>query len=109
ERRHNLLNEMTATVGSVFLGLQLGCAQCHDHKYDPLSQADFYRLRAVFEPAVAILKRDAPFNILADQKARAPARFWVRGDHRPPGLEVQPAFPRIASPTLARSASEGST
>src|SRR4029079_14577144 len=49
ERRHSLMNEMTATVGAAFLGLQLGCAQCHNHKYDPLSQADFYRLRAVFE------------------------------------------------------------
>ena len=72
ERRHVLLNEMTATVGAVFLGLQLGCAQCHDHKYDPLSQGDFYRLRAVFEPAVATLKRDVPFNLLANQKEVVP-------------------------------------
>src|SRR5262249_55357681 len=43
ERRHVLLNEMTGTVGAVLLGLQFGCAQCHDHKYDPLSQGDFYR------------------------------------------------------------------
>ena len=107
ERRHVLMNEMTATVGAVFLGLQLGCAQCHNHKYDPISQADFYRLRAVFEPAVATLKRDVPFNVLVTQKDPSPARFWVRGDHRRPGVEVPPAFPRIASPTLARSASEG--
>jgi hypothetical protein len=51
ERRHVVLNEMTATVGSVFLGLQFGCAQCHDHKFDPISMADFYRLRAFFDPA----------------------------------------------------------
>jgi hypothetical protein len=51
ERRHTVLNEMTSAVGSVFLGLQLGCAQCHDHKFDPISMADFYRLRAFFEPA----------------------------------------------------------
>ncbi|HEX5105003.1 MAG TPA: DUF1549 domain-containing protein, partial [Pirellulaceae bacterium] len=63
ERRHNLLNEATATAGSVLLGLQMGCAQCHDHKYDPISQADFYRLRAVFEPAVPPLKRDVPVNV----------------------------------------------
>ena len=105
ERRHNLLNEMTATVGSVLLGLQMGCAQCHDHKYDPLSQGDFYRLRAVFEPAVPPLKRDVPCNSLAPQKSAEPARFWIRGDHRRPGVEVAPAFPRIATP--ARSASEG--
>ena len=49
ERRHTFLNDMTGTVGSVFLGLQMGCAACHDHKYDPISQADFYRLRACFD------------------------------------------------------------
>ena len=97
ERRHIVLNEMTATVGSVLLGLQMGCAQCHDHKYDPLSQADFYRLRAVFESAVPPLKRDAPYNFLAEQKDAPPARFWIRGDHRRPGIELKPAFPRVVT------------
>ncbi|MFG0334694.1 MAG: DUF1549 domain-containing protein, partial [Maioricimonas sp. JB049] len=50
ERRHNFLNDMTANVGEVLLGLQFGCARCHDHKADPISQLDFYRLRAFFEP-----------------------------------------------------------
>ncbi|HZN34002.1 MAG TPA: DUF1549 and DUF1553 domain-containing protein [Pirellulaceae bacterium] len=103
ERRHSLMNELTATVGSAFLGLQLGCAQCHDHKYDPLSQADFYRLRAVFEPAVPALKRDVPISALASQKETESARLWVRGDHRRPGLEVQPSFPRIASAPTGRA------
>jgi hypothetical protein len=107
ERRHVLLNEMTGTVGAVLLGLQIGCAQCHDHKYDPLSQADFYRLRAVFEPAVATLKRDVPFNLLAEQKDAAPARLWIRGDHKRPGPELEPAFPRIADPIQAKTASQG--
>ncbi|MCA9161556.1 MAG: DUF1549 domain-containing protein, partial [Planctomycetales bacterium] len=40
--------ERTATVGSVFLGLTLGCARCHDHKYDPLTQDDYYSLFATF-------------------------------------------------------------
>ncbi len=51
ERRHVVLNEMTAAVGSVFLAMQFGCAQCHDHKYDPIRIQDFYRLRAFFESA----------------------------------------------------------
>lgn len=97
ERRHELLNELTGTVGSVLLGLQLGCAQCHDHKYDPVSQADFYRLRAVFEPSVPPLKRDVPYNTLQAQADTSPARLWIRGDHRRPGPEVPPGFPRIAS------------
>jgi hypothetical protein len=39
-------------VSTSLLGLSVGCAQCHDHRYDPISQADYFRLRAVFEPAL---------------------------------------------------------
>jgi hypothetical protein len=39
-------------VGSSLLGLSIGCAQCHDHRYDPIPQVDYYRLRAVFETAL---------------------------------------------------------
>ena len=48
ETRHELLSEMTATVSSVFLGITLGCAQCHDHMYDPIPTEDFYRMKAFF-------------------------------------------------------------
>ncbi len=39
-------------VSTTFLGLSVGCAQCHDHRYDPIPQVDYYRFRAVFEPAL---------------------------------------------------------
>lgn len=48
ETRHELLSEMTSTVASVFLGLTVGCAKCHDHKYDSIPTKDFYRLKAFF-------------------------------------------------------------
>lgn len=104
ERRHYRLNELTATVGAVFLGMQIGCAECHDHKYDPISQADFYRLRAVFEPALPTMQRDKPYLQLASQKDVVPARFWIRGDHRRPGPAVAPAPPRIAVPASVTAA-----
>ena len=95
ERRHNLLNEMAGAVGSVILGLQVGCAQCHDHKYDPLSQADFFRLRACFEPAIS-LKKDKSVEWLGETGKVEPARLWIRGDHRRPGAELLPGMPRVA-------------
>lgn len=71
ERRHFVLNEMTGTVGSVFLALQVGCAECHDHKWDPITQYDFYRLRAFFESAD--LFRDHPIPTNADLQRRRQA------------------------------------
>jgi hypothetical protein len=50
ESRQLMLDEITATVGSVFLGLSVKCAQCHDHKYDPIPQKDYYRMQAFFAP-----------------------------------------------------------
>jgi len=95
ERRHTLLNEMTSTVGEVILGLQIGCAQCHDHKYDPISQADFYRLRAIFEPAIS-LKKNASVTGLKEQASYKLASYvMIRGDFRRPGMEVAPNGLRI--------------
>jgi hypothetical protein len=42
------LTDAADTTGAAFLGLSLGCARCHDHKYDPLTQHDYYALQAVF-------------------------------------------------------------
>ena len=95
ERRHTLLNEMTSTVGEVILGLQIGCAQCHDHKYDPISQADFYRLRAIFEPAIS-LKKNASVTELKEQASyKLASHIMIRGDFRRPGMEVAPNGLRV--------------
>ena len=51
QRRHNTLNDMTDTTALVFLGLTAGCARCHDHKFEPFSQRDYYGLQAFFTPA----------------------------------------------------------
>ena len=63
--RQDILDDITEVTGCTFLGLTLGCAKCHDHKFDPLSQADFFRWEACFStivprddvPAVAINER----------------------------------------------------
>lgn len=51
QRRHNTLNDMTDTTALAFLGLTIGCARCHDHKFEPLLQRDYYSLQAFFTPA----------------------------------------------------------
>ncbi len=51
----DMLNDLTDVTGDVFLGLGLACARCHDHKFDPILQRDYYRLQAFFTP---VLPRD---------------------------------------------------
>jgi len=48
--REESLTDFTDTTASVFLGLTAGCARCHDHKFDPIPQRDYFRLQAVFTP-----------------------------------------------------------
>jgi mono/diheme cytochrome c family protein len=61
EVRQNYLNEVTTATGSVFLGLTIGCARCHDHKYDPIPTKDFYRMQAFFN-AVRVEDVDVPYK-----------------------------------------------
>lgn len=46
--RTEVLTEMTNIVGGAFLGVTLGCARCHDHKFDPIRQSDYYRMQGYF-------------------------------------------------------------
>ena len=46
------LTDYVDTTSQVFLGLTVGCARCHDHKFDPIPQRDFYRMQAIFTPAI---------------------------------------------------------
>ncbi len=53
QRRQEILNDITDTTGAVFMGLTYGCARCHNHKFDPILQADYYRLQAFFANTAA--------------------------------------------------------
>ncbi len=48
EQRYNILFDRVDTTSTVFMGLTMACAQCHDHKYDPMTQQDYYSMMALF-------------------------------------------------------------
>lgn len=58
--RNQVVADTLQIVGTSLLGLTVQCAQCHDHRYDPLAQEDYYRLRAVFEPVYSWKSWRAP-------------------------------------------------
>jgi hypothetical protein len=88
-----------------FLGITLRCCRCHDHKYDPLSQQDYYRFRAFFEPhSIRIDPMPGQPDILKDGVARAfdaspdaPTYLFRRGDERAPDKSrvLTPAVPAV--------------
>ena len=63
--RNEILVEMTNVIGSGLLGVTLGCARCHDHKFDPIRQKDYYRIQAFFADTQ---QKDIPFST-AEQQA----------------------------------------
>ncbi len=100
ERRHNALCEMTAAVGSAFLGLTVGCAECHDHRSDPISLRDYYAFQAYFANTIVAPKRNKQLGPRAAEPGPdvPPTHVKIRGDFRRPGKVVEPAvFPIVAS------------
>jgi hypothetical protein len=58
--RNAVVAETIKVVSSSLLGITVGCAQCHDHRLDPVPQIDYYRMRAIFEPALDTAKWRVP-------------------------------------------------
>ncbi len=70
--RTEVLTEMTNIVGGAFLGVTVGCARCHDHKFDPIRQSDYYRLQGYFaqtdsnDVIVATPEEQAQYKVTVD-------------------------------------------
>jgi hypothetical protein len=88
--REQWLEDTLKHTGQAFLGLTIGCAKCHDHMTDPISQLDYYRLRAVFEPHQVRVDRvpgqpDIALNGLTrvyDTDTNPPTYLFIRGDEK---------------------------
>jgi len=75
--RNEVLTEMTNIVGSGMLGVTLGCARCHDHKFDPIRQKDYYRIQAYF---AAAQEKEIPLAGAEEQKAWKERKEAVEGE-----------------------------
>jgi hypothetical protein len=106
------LFETVERTGEAFLGLTLRCCRCHDHKFDPISQEDYYRFRAFFEPhqvrtdpvsALTTMQKDATLGevlsdgiaLVYDKEPETPTYRFERGDNRYPDKSkpLQPGVP----------------
>ncbi|WP_395752746.1 PSD1 and planctomycete cytochrome C domain-containing protein [Prosthecobacter sp.] len=55
---HDLVDQQVSKVGTAFLGMTLGCVRCHDHKFDPIAQTDYYAIAGMFRSTDATYKTD---------------------------------------------------
>ncbi len=80
EVRANYLAELPTATSSVFIGLTVGCARCHDHKYDAIPQKDFYRLQAFFQATQASGAVRVPFadTAMADRSRKETEHLQAR-------------------------------
>jgi hypothetical protein len=123
ESHHKNVLDRVQAFGTVFLGLTVGCAQCHDHKYDPISQKEFYQLYAFFnnfdgEPETTVtpeggiqtpsIKLSAKLEdqsvpessamVMRELSTPKPTYVLMRGSYEHPGEEVQRNTPVFLPP-----------
>lgn len=102
--REQWLEDTVKHTSQAFLGITMGCAKCHDHRTDPITQGEYYRMRAVFEPHQVRTDR-IPGELdrakdglprVYDADKEAPTYFLIRGDERRPDKDrvMQPGVPK---------------
>jgi hypothetical protein len=111
ESRDILLSEMVTTTSSVFLGFTVGCAKCHDHKYDQVPTRDFYRMKAFF--AAVYLEPSRPDDV-QQLGGPQPAEFYkpaqkhwadqARASYKKTLESTEAEFATIYNPLLVRLA-----
>jgi hypothetical protein len=101
--------DRVATTGTVWLGLTIGCAQCHDHKFDPITQVEYYRMFAFLnnqsEPTLNLKIDDKKTSTMVLKERREPRQTHVliKGDFTRPSDEVTPGTPSVLHPFESES------
>src|SRR5262245_25230701 len=108
--RNIWLDATVEHTAKAFLGLTINCARCHDHKFDPIPQTAYYRMRAIFEAHDVAIDRlpgqpdplkDGLVRIF-DGRQQDPTFLYVRGNEKQPDKEhpIQPGLPEVLSAEL---------
>jgi hypothetical protein len=118
EDENERLTDLVDTTGAAFLGLTMGCSRCHDHKFDPVTQNDYYGIQALFSDSKRVVSQErqkqgtAPITIGLQQNT-SPARVKVlrRGELEMPVRDATPSLPAafpgggaVENPARGRSA-----
>jgi Protein of unknown function (DUF1549)/Protein of unknown function (DUF1553) len=106
--RFDQLDDIVRTASEAMLGLTLGCARCHDHKFEPLTQRDYYSMLAIFAPLERPVEGRTEKTVPTGDASAPEAYAWREASAQPPtvhillrgnpsrqGAEVPPALPAI--------------
>jgi Protein of unknown function (DUF1553)/Protein of unknown function (DUF1549)/Planctomycete cytochrome C len=101
-QRQDELTDMINATGTVFLGLTVGCAKCHNHKFDPILQSDFYALQAIL---AGVQHGERPLSVPENQKQYVADLDQLIADRSNKLLQFQP----VANPDFVAQAERSST
>jgi hypothetical protein len=106
EFRTKTVKDRVNAIGTVWLGLTVQCAQCHSHKYDPLTQREYYGLYAFFNSIddVDVAVPGGVASGIAERKEPRTTNVHLRGDFLRPGDAVQPHTAAFLAPLSATAA-----
>ena len=104
ETRQQWLDDVVNIVGNSFLGMEMSCFKCHDHKFDPLPTRDYYRLQAIF---AATQPADLPLSFLPVEKAESLTEDFQRAKnlvdrYQTAKGEKKKRIPGVMNPLTAR-------